>query len=114
MNWWICDVMKPSGEIDGSGGQLSKHTIHFSVTISRRLGKHAGISMIDALINKVIALFICMSLMCLCSVCISMILNLRLVSLRSSSGGGFPQILFPPSYAIYHHLSCHHLITKIT
>lgn len=61
MNWWICDVMKPSGETDESGGQLSKHTIHFSVTISRRLGKHAGISMIDALINKVIpSLYVCL------------------------------------------------------
>lgn len=47
-----------------------------------------------------------MFLMCLCSVQISVILNLRLFSQRSSSGGwveaevevgGFPQILFPPS-----------------
>lgn len=55
MSLSVCEVMKPSAETDGAGGQLSKHRIHFSVTTSRRLGKHAEISVIDALINKVIA-----------------------------------------------------------
>ncbi len=110
----MCEVMKPSGETDGAAGQLSKHRIHFSATTSRRLGKHAEISVTDALINKVIVLFTYIFLVYLCSVQISMILNLHLFSQRSSSGGGFPQILFPPSYAFYHHPSCHHLITKIT
>lgn len=74
MSWWVCGVTKPSGETDGAGGQLSKHRTHFSVTTSRRLGKHAGVSVIDALINKLIALFIIrISLRCLCSVHINMI-----------------------------------------
>lgn len=37
-----------------------------------------------------------------------------LVSRRSSIDGGFPQILFPPSYAFYRHPSHHHLITQNT
>lgn len=80
--------MRPSAETDGAGGQLSKHTTHFSVTTSRRLSKHAGTSVIDAFINEVIALLVCICLMYLCSVQISMILNLHLSSQRSSSSGG--------------------------
>lgn len=56
MSGWACGVMKLSRETDGAGGQLSKHRTNFSVTTSRQLGKHAGISVIDALINKVISL----------------------------------------------------------
>ena len=72
--WWS------QAETDGAAGQLGKHRTHFSVSASRQLGKHAGISVIDAFINKVIALFICISLMCLFSVQINLILNLYLFS----------------------------------
>lgn len=59
----MCGVMKPSGETNGAGGQLSKHRAHFSVSAPRQLGKHAGISVIDELMNEVTALFICIFLM---------------------------------------------------
>ena len=67
MSWWVCGVMKPSAETDGAGGQLGKHRTHFSVTTSRRLGKHAGISVIDALINKVVAVSLYVYFSCVCS-----------------------------------------------
>lgn len=96
--------MKLSRVTDGASGQLGKHRAHFSVTSPRQLSKHAGLSVIDASINKPTSL-ICVFLMYLHSIQISMVLNLYAVSQRSSSDG------FTPSYAFYHHPSHHHLIS---
>lgn len=90
--------MIPNSEKDGAGGQRSRYRTYFSVTTSEQLSKR---TLTVAWIIELRAIFICLCLLGSCSTQNNMILNL---------GGR----VFLPSFAFHHHLSCCHLIIKIT
>lgn len=50
-------------ETDGAGGQFGKHRTRFSAAPSTGLGKQAGVSVIDASVNKAVDLRVCVVLM---------------------------------------------------